>query len=406
LGFSEVGSRGPIRPRRLAIAGGGLQGLEATYLARKAGFETLLLDRRPNVLAAGICHRFTVLDLADSRVLPEALGPADMVLPTTENPRALKALVEWCGENRFPLAFDPGAYAVSCSKGKSNALFQELGLPAPAPWPDCDFPVLAKPDSGSGSHGIQVFPDRSAFEARFGSSPPPDLVIQEYLPGPSYSIEVMGRPGAYTPVQVTNLEMDTGYDCKRVSAPSTLPAYLTRVFEKMAVDLAEAVGLSGIMDVEAVLHEGRLKVLEMDARFPSQTPMTVYHSTGFNMVERLVGIFSAPEGKGQEGVVAPPARGTVLEHIRYKEGLLLVGGEGMMNRAGPLNLEGDFFGADEALTTYAPGKDEWVATFMVSGEDLSEARRNREGVVGRIRDRLGVTHYLDEGPDSSFGLIK
>jgi len=393
----------------VAIAGGALQGLEMTYLARKAGYETLLLDRRPDAPARGISQRFAAIDLTDHEALTGALESVDLVLPATENTEALQSLVDWCKANRTPMAFDPWAYAVSSSKTASDALFRRLGIPAPAPWPDCSFPVLAKPDGKSGSEGVEVFQDLQSMEARFGTVPPPGRVIQEYLTGPAYSIEVLGRPGDYAPLQITRLEFDRHHGCERVLAPSGLPSHLTGRFEAMAVTLAEAVDLSGIMDVEAILHDGELKVLEIDARFPSQTPVAVYHSTGINMVERLIRVFLGTDRRAPSHDVGSPrpesgqptpelegaARGSILEHIRVRNGQLAVCGETIMTEAGPLHLEEGFFGADEALTSYAPGNDDWVATLMVRGSDLRDARERRDRVIREIRDRLGVDSSND-----------
>ena len=382
----------------VAIAGGALQGLEVTYLAKKAGFETLLLDRQSDAPATGICDRFVAIDLTDHEALTGALGSVDLVLPATENAQALQSLVAWCDENRMPLAFDPGAYAISSSKQASDALFRKLGIPAPAPWPDCTFPVVAKPDGESGSKEVEVFPDLPALEARFGILPPPGRVLQAYVTGPSYSIEVMGRPGDYTPLQATDLETDQDYDCKRVLAPSSLPSDLTVVFGKMAVTLAEAVGLSGIMDVEVILHEGRLEVLEIDARFPSQTPITVYHSTGINMVEGLARLFTDQDKRKPDPAPARAMRGAVLEHIRVCDGQLTVCGEHIMTEDGPLHLEANFFGAEEALTSHAAGKHDWVATLMVKGSDREDAWERRDRVIGEIRNRFGLKIYSDEYP--------
>jgi len=382
----------------VAIAGGALQGVEITYLARKAGFETVLLDQRRDAPATGLCHRFIALDLTDPEALSGALGSVDLVLPATENAGALHTLAQWCEEKEIPLAFDPGAYAVSSSKSASDALFRELGIPAPAPWPDCSFPVVAKPDGESGSKGVEVFPHRQALEARFPLLPPPSRVLQAYLTGPLYSIEVMGRRGHYDGLQITGLEMDSAHDCKRVLAPASLPPHLAGSFARAAVALAEAVGLSGIMDLEAVLHEGQLQALEMDARFPSQTPAAVYQSTGFNMVEALARIFLPEEGGEPDPMHVGSARGSVLEHIRVEGGELAVCGERIMAEAGPLHLEADFFGAQEALTNYGPQKSDWVATLMVTGSDLPDAWNHRERVIRGIQHRCGLTEYRDTSP--------
>lgn len=383
----------------MAIAGGALQGLEITYLARKAGFETLLLDKTKDAPAAGICHRFACIDLRDHLALAKALGSVDLVIPATEDAAALQSLVEWCDGNRIPLAFDPGAYAVSSSKSVSDALFRDLCIPAPIPWPDCAFPVLSKPDDTSGSKEVEVFDDLHAIEARFGVLPPSGRVLQAYLTGPSYSIEVIGHRGDYTPLQTTGLEMDREFGCKRVLAPCSLPQERVVQFESMAVRLAEAVELRGIMDVECVLHDGQLKILEIDARFPSQTPIAVYHSTGINMVERLTRVFLTPDPNHPVSASSSQPGGSVLEHIRVRDGHLSVCGEQVMAGEGPLHLEGDFFGANEALTNRDSGNEDWVATLMVKGPDLEEAMGRRDRVIHEIRSRLGLTGFSDESPE-------
>ena len=386
----------------VAIAGGALQGVEVTYLAKLAGFKTLLLDRNRDAPATGICDSFVAIDLTDRDALTDALGSADLVIPATENVDALNSLVEWCDENRKPLAFDPDAYAISSSKTRSDSLFLEQGIPAPAPWPNCAFPVVAKPDGESGSREVEVFPDLPALEARFGILPPSGRVLQEYVFGPSYSIEVIGRPGDYLPLQITDLEMDRDYDCKRVLAPTSLQSDLKDQFESLAVILAEAVRLTGIMDVEAILHDGQFKVLEIDARFPSQTPIAVCHSTGINMVERLTALFSAQNSTKVNGVPTRPMQGSVLEHIRVGDGQLAVCGEHIMAEAGPLHLEADFFGADEAITCFTSSKNEWVATLMVRGSDLEDATERRDEVINEIQKRFGLNTSSDEHPGELF----
>ncbi len=114
---------------------------------------------------------------------------------------------------------------MSSSKRASNRLFRKLGLELPREWPECGLPVLVKPDGLSGSRGVRVFREQEALRSWLASPRDPEAwVAQEYLEGPSYSIEVLGSPGAYRPLQVTALDMDAGYDCKRVRAPAPLEA--------------------------------------------------------------------------------------------------------------------------------------------------------------------------------------
>ena len=49
----------------VAIAGGNLQGVEAVYLAKKAGWYTIVLDKQPHPPASGLCDQFIQIDLVD-----------------------------------------------------------------------------------------------------------------------------------------------------------------------------------------------------------------------------------------------------------------------------------------------------------------------------------------------------
>jgi pyrrolysine biosynthesis protein PylC len=388
---------------RVAVIGGKLQGVEAAYLARKAGWETLVVDRRPGVPASGLCDRFVQLNVSAEKHPESALGGVDLVIPALENRTALNALVQWGRENRIPVAFDTDAYNLSASKPDSDRLFSRLLIPAPLLWPECGFPVVVKPRAGSGSRGVRLFQDLRNLQAhiKMNHEQTRDMgVIQEFVPGPSYSLEIVGSPGLYTPLQVTELEMDAAFDCKRVLAPAALEQARVSEFEAISVVLAEALRLKGLMDVEVILNQGELKVLEIDARLPSQTPTAVYWSTKTNMLELLAEVFvdrSLTGGPASLSSASPP-RGVVYEHVRVSTGLLETAGEHMMTLAGPLSLEKDFFGADEALTDYSPGRDGWVATLIISAETLAAALEKRNSVIEDIRRQLNLETVLDPSP--------
>ncbi|MEH0022605.1 MAG: 3-methylornithine--L-lysine ligase PylC [Desulfobacter sp.] len=365
----------------IAIVGGKLQGCEAAYLAGKAGFRTLVVDQNPDAPASGLCDvlvpfRFT--DRSDFPVLPET---PDLILPAVEDDQVLACVDAWARRENIPLAFDMDAYETSVSKLASDRLFRELGLPVPAYWPDCGLPVVVKPDRASGSEGVEIFHDQQAFARRFPDKK--DLagrVAQAYLEGPSFSIEVMGAPGQYQTYLVTDLGMDEAYDCNRVTAPTALADRHIRAMEEMAVNIAEAVSLKGIMDLEVILNGDELYILEVDARLPSQTPMAVYHATGLNMVAAL-----AANALGQEVLPMPgQQRHTRVEHIRVDGPDIAFLGEHIMSTQGSLHLEPGFFGADEAVTSYSPGKRQWVATLIFTGATAGETGKKRDLCLDNI----------------------
>lgn len=382
-----------------AIIGGRLQGVEAACLARQAGWRTLLVDRDRGVPAERLADRFLQLDAAGGGALDDALGDVDLVVPALENQPVLDGLVEWGRRRGVPVAFDPSAYAVSHSKLTSNRLLAALGIPLPDPWPGCGFPVVAKPDCASGSRGVKLLKRVDDLAAAFpGGVPAAGWVLQQHLDGPIYSLEVIGRPGCHVPLQVTELFMDAAHDCKAVAAPSGLTAAQVREIEALGLAVARALRLNGLMDIEMIRHGGGFKVLEIDARIPSQTPLTVHASTGCNMIAMLGDLFLAPHSVVRRPTL--PARGAILEHIRVTPDAIYREGEHVMGGCGPLIRVPGFFGADDALTSFQPGAAQWAATLIVRARSRRRAEQRRDCVLAAIQRERGIGAIVDSCPET------
>jgi pyrrolysine biosynthesis protein PylC len=387
---------------RLLVVGGRLQGVEAAYLAKKAGFWARVVDKAPVVPAMGLGDAFVQADVTSPEGLERAADGIDLILPAMENGPALRSLCKYAPHLGIPLAFDPEAYAISRSKLITDRLLARHHIPAPLAWPDCGFPAVVKPSAGSGSEGVRVLIDADARNQDFGAEFPPEgMVVQQHLSGPSYSVEVIGKPGCYRVLPATALEMDGRHDCKRVLAPAGLNGDALRQLAAIGRACAEAIQLTGIMDVEVIRHESAFKVIEIDARLPSQTPTAVLHSSGINQVALLGALFL----EGDCAICEPEAsqRGVVFEHIRVADHRLNVCGEHIMAAAAPLRHEVNFFGADEALTTFEPEADTWVATLIIFAENRQAAWRKHERVMTRLTNTLGLI-VEDPSPEIPGGL--
>lgn len=385
---------------KVAVVGGKLQGIETCYLARRVGWEVILIDKNPSAPASGLCDVFVCNDIVrETEKLAEVIRDVDLIIPAMEDSEGLRCLARTAVESEIPLALDSDAYAITSSKRKSDDLFYRLGLFAPRPWPDCGLPVIVKPAESSGSKGVMKIADREAL-GLFLQKNKPNLhqwVIQEYLEGPSYSLEVIGLGGQCITLQPTALEMDATFDCKRVVAPVDLPAALDQEFRAIASTLAKTLHLNGVMDVEVVHHADRLKILEVDARLPSQTPTAVERSTGINMLELLQEVFLG--SRLPEVCTTTTQRGVVYEHIRVWEDHLEVSGEHIMALAGPLHMEDGFFGADAALTDFSGSDRPWVATLIVSGTNQERAWEKRCGVIRAIMEACELSCCEDSMPN-------
>lgn len=390
---------------RLLVVGGKLQGTEAAYLAGEAGYEVVLADRRGAVPAAGLAaevHRFDVT--ADVPRTHELVRGCAAVLPACEDDDTLTWLSEHVPAWDVPLLFDRRAYALTSSKLRSHELFARLDVPRPLPWPRCGFPVIVKPSVGSGSHGVRLVrgePELALARADLASRGD-EVVAEEYVPGPSLSLEVIGWGGDAVALQATALEFDALYDCKRVTAPvepgGEITAEVLGEFAEISCRLARGLALQGVMDVEVMVGGGRPKVLEVDARLPSQTPAAVFHSSGVNVVSML---YETIAGGALPQPPPAPARGAVYEHVLVEGGRVEVTGEHVVGAAAPLRRHDGLWGADVVLTDRDQGNDRWVAIIMTHGDDLAAARAKADQAVARLAEEHRLEVTPERGPASA-----
>ena len=326
------------------------------------------------------------------------LNQVDLILPATENQEALDSLVAMAETHRFVLAFDPSAYAISSSKRRSDQLMAEKCIPAPCYYPDCDPPYVVKPSGASGSEGVRIIESTEEMETFLIGKDRSSWVAQEFLEGPSYSIEIIGRPGEYQVYEITEIHMDETYDCKRVTAPCNLPNTMADQMETLAIRLADSVSLHGIMDVEVIEHKGQLKVLEIDARIPSQTPTAVYYTSGRNEIKDLVALFLGVWPPEEEKKRKPTRHSSFL-HLMVGNGEIRCMGEHIMGGGGTLHLLPGFCEADEALTDYVPGSGTWRGTFIHSADDRDSLELRKRQTIAAIRLLMGADlPFVDSEP--------
>ena len=382
---------------RLCIVGGALQGMEAVFLGHKAGYETVVIDRRAEAPALSICDESHVLDPITSRhSAMEIFRTCDAVLPACEEHDLLECLDNMLKVSGIPFLFDLRSYDISQSKIESNALMAADGVPMPRPWPECGFPVIVKPSSQSGSIGVSIAHDEVEMAAglnridALGDEP----VVQEFVHGKSVSIEVIGNGNSFAAYVTTEVVLDKGYDCKEVRcSPGILDDETREAFERHSRNIAKSLKLNGLMDVEAILTPKGLRFLEIDARIPSQTPAAIFTATGINLLEMLMA-----SKTGSETHCKSTGRCGIYWHLRMKDGILTTTGEKEFSHVVCPHMESGLFGSDDSISDYGPGKTEWHGTFMVSADTLSEAEARRASVIQTILSECGTEAFVDSIP--------
>lgn len=378
----------------LLVCGAKLQGIEAIYLAKKAGYRVTVVDRDPAAPGADLADRFIAADVRDKALMIPLVRQADVVLPAIEDEDVLRCVDKYGKETQTPVILDLGAYAISRSKQRSNQLFEKLRIPMPANYPDCGYPAILKPDGRSGSQGVRILRSETELNtyfyenSEFLAGQDDSIVIQEYLEGPSYSLEVLGDgAGHFCCPLITEVITDDSYDCKRILAPAQVTAKEEAQMYAIARKLAQALNIRGIFDIEVISHKGQLKILEIDARLPSQTPISVYHSTGINMVVLLA---EALTGKNPLPRSLPaPFACCLYQQVDVTDEKLRVLGEHIMAQTSHLRLIRDFFGADEAITDYLPGRTSWRAIVIITRPSEQEAWAAFEAFAEQVQASAG-----------------
>ena len=383
---------------KVVIIGGKLQGLEAVYLASKAGMKSVVIDKKENVPAYDLCDEFICCDIFNKeQKMITAFKEADFILPALENTDVLNELVKLAQQYNLMLAFDIKSYLVTSSKIVSDELLRKHHIPAPLYYPDCKPPYIVKPSFSSGSEGVKYMDNPAEMKAFLEGIPDDEKwVVQEYLSGRSFSIEIIGKPGNYRTYDITEIFVDEVNDCKRVTAPCDISQDMIKQFQSIAMKTAEILQLEGIMDVEVIEDHGILKVLEIDARVPSQTPTVVYHSSGINLLEELKDIICHGSFKQ---IPRHSNKYVCFEHLLIESGKIKAQGEHIISEAGPLKLMENFCGAEEVLTDYQPGKTCWRGTFINIADTSQQLDVKRGKMLKQIESLQGEQlEYCDLSP--------
>lgn len=366
---------------RVAVVGGGLQGVEICILAQKAGWKTLLMDKSENPPAKQLADDFICLSVEEFSRLPEKklkeiLCDVVLFIPALENDAALSCLAAFCKQYAYPLAFDEKAYAVSSSKIKSRCLFEEMNTPIPTPArnKELTYPLIAKPSKGSGSQGVRLLQnEQELLEYLPDGIESSDWILESYCAGRQFSMEVCGTPQKYQTFQLTELLMDEVFDCRGVLAP-VQEKNIERLVQTEILKLAERLQLHGIMDIEVAADEKGIRVFEIDARFPSQTPLTVYYSTGVNLFEHLAACFLPyiPVMRARKKV-----RYASYFHVAREGEKLFYPGEHSLTQFGPLQLVHSVNGVEEVLLGGSLEKKKWSAVLFLAAESEKELEEKK-----------------------------
>lgn len=236
--------------------------------------------------------------------LAPALREADAtyIVPRLADPDSVSTLVEVCRREQVGLIFplidegmpvlaagrrelektgarlvmiSQGALATTVDKLLTNRLFKRVGVPVPDTWlpnearrTSLDYPVFVKPRSGSASKGAA--PARDQRELAYFLEYLLDPIVQEYLPGPEITNDVLCDldGNVLSVVSRQRIEVREGEVAKGVTI---YDAEITEACVKVAKGL-EAIGP---ITVQCLLRDGRPYFTEVNPRFGGGLPLAI-----------------------------------------------------------------------------------------------------------------------------------
>jgi carbamoyl-phosphate synthase large subunit len=157
------------------------------------------------------------------------------------------------------------------------------------------YPVIVKPRTGSGSRDISLITSASALAGLARSA---DLILQEYLPGQEYSIDVLADRGGRIIAAVPRVreKVDSGVS---VAGRTVLDPEL----EQFGAAVVRCTGLTYIANVQCRRDRaGRPALLEVNPRAPGALPLTV--ASGVDMPRLALDLL-----RGRK----------VPEHVKFRE---------------------------------------------------------------------------------------
>lgn len=297
--------------KKILIIGASILQLPAIKKAKEMGFYVGVADYNPNAVGIAYADEYFNVSTIDIdgvvRVAQEFRPDGIMTLATDMPMRAIAKACEVCG---LPgIRFDTAIKATD--KGEMIQKFEAHGVAHP--WyyiaPDksafdsvidrITFPCIMKPTDNAGSRGVVLCHDigqlKAEYEYAHRESRGGAVIIEEYLEGPEFSVEVIVVDGEPHVLQITD-KLTTGaphFVEMGHSQPTRQPEEQQEKIRDLACRAVKAVGINcGPAHVEMILTKDGPKMVELGARMGGDciTTHLVPLSTGIDMMKATIDI--------------------------------------------------------------------------------------------------------------------
>ncbi|WP_213451958.1 ATP-grasp domain-containing protein [Rhizomonospora bruguierae] len=220
----------------------------------------------------------------------------------------------------------PGLRAALTSRDKTlqRAIFERHGIAQPrwhhvhdldegARWLSAFGRAVTKPTDRGGSEGVRLVASLEELRTWYGTEQPETFLLEEYVAGPEYSVELLVRAGAPVFVNVTGKRTTGPPHFVEVGhvAPARLAEGDEARMRSAAVAVVDALGMgSGIAHVELRQTDAGPVVMEVAVRTPGDYIMEMVGAAwGVDLFEQVIRVAC---GRSVEQPARPAAAAEVV----------------------------------------------------------------------------------------------
>ncbi|MHB8105274.1 MAG: ATP-grasp domain-containing protein [Dehalococcoidales bacterium] len=290
---------------------------------KAAGVKVVGIDCDPLAVGLRLCDKSyvvprgddpaflkAILDICDKEK-PDAIisGPEEEILTLSKNKDSFKQ------RNVLVLCPDYATVVTCADKLKINQAFKNLGIPIPQIYDKTapKFPCIIKPRFGRGGRG--VYKVENPGELEFYRKKVTNPVIQEYIEGTEYTIDILadldGNPLSIVPR--ARLQVESGISVRGQT-----------VYDKEAIALAgkivKELKLIGPSCIQCIKNDGGIKFTEINPRFGGGSILSIKADPGIipNLIKIIKGDAPVPSKGFKQG----------LTMLRYYNEVFLTGNPG------------------------------------------------------------------------------
>ena len=295
--------------KRLLIIGASILQLPAILKAKELGYFVAVADYNPEAVGISYADQYfnvSTIDIDGVVNVAKQIKPDGIMTLATDMP--MRAIAAACQALSLP-GITPETAIKATDKGEMIKAFEECNVSHP--WyflvsnreeidtivENITYPCIMKPTDNAGSRGVVLCKNIDdlikSFEYAYKESRSGKVIIEEYLRGAEFSVEIMVVDGKPHVLQITD-KITTGaphFVEMGHTQPTSQPYDIQKNIRELACRAVKAVGINiGPAHVEMIRTENGLKMVELGARMGGDciTTHLVPLSTGIDMVSATI----------------------------------------------------------------------------------------------------------------------